>query len=451
MTTMKKCRFGAFLLAASLLMPGLASCASQDVGGTPDTADAEEKDTTVYEEKETVPYESKDYSASGIAVGGAAAGEKMSEDCVRHTADFGLSLLKLQAPGENTMLSPLSILYALGMTANGAAGNTLSQMEDVLFGGTEADTANRYFLDYTQSLPEGTAGVSLDIANSIWFNDRLAAFSVNTEFLSKNTTYYGAGVYGRDFARPETLTEVNQWVSDNTDGMIPSILNRLSGDDLMLLVNTVLFDGKWAQSYGENDIRKGTFAAYGGAEQTDVDYLCSTEKGYFTLGEGKGFVRSYAERYSFVGILPDEGVDVYDYLASLDGESLVDAIGNPTVKKTYVRIPELTFDSEPEVKKSLEALGLTDAFCANAADFSRLGTFDGGNIYVSNVIQKTRIELTRDGTKAAAATMVSMVATSAGPNVDPPMQIFLTRPFVFAITDNETGLVLFCGVVTEIE
>ncbi len=451
MTTMKKRRFGAFLLAASLLVPGLASCASQDVSDTPDTADAEEKDTAVYEEKDSAPYVEKDYSASGLAVGGDEEGEKMSEAFVRYTADFGLSLLKLQKQGENTMLSPLSILYALGMTANGADGNTLSQMEKVLFGGTNADTANRYFLDYMQSLPDGTGGVSLDIANSVWFNDRLAAFSVNTEFLSKNTAYYGAGVYGRDFVKPETVSEVNQWVSDNTDGMIPAILNRLTGEELMVLVNTVLFDGKWAQTYAEHDVRKGSFAAYGGTEISDVEYLNSTESGYFTLSEGKGFVRPYAERYSFVGILPDEGVDVYDYLADIDGDALTDAVQNLTYKKTYVQIPEFTFDSAPEVKKSLQSLGMTDAFDGAAADFSRLGEMEGANIVISDVIHKTRIEVSREGTKAAAATAVTTVATSAGPNMDPPMRIYLNRPFVFAITDSETGLVLFCGVVTSVE
>lgn len=441
MHTMKKRRFGAFLLAASLLVPGFVSCTPQEIGGTPDTPDTEEK--------ESVEYVQKDYSASGLAVGGEADGEKMSDAFVRHAADFGVSLLQKQEHGENVMLSPLSILYALGMTACGAAGNTLSQMENVLYGGTDADTANRYFLEYMRTLPDGMGGVSLDIANSIWFNDRLSSFSVNTEFLSKNATYYGAGVYGRDFARPETLSEVNQWVSDNTDGMIPAVLSQLTGEELMLLVNTVLFDGKWAESYGENDIREGVFIPYGDAGYTDVSYLCSTESGYFTLGDGKGFVRPYAERYNFVGILPDEGVDVYDYVSSFTGEELVDAMENLTYKKTYVRIPEFSFDSAPLVKEHLVALGMTDAF-GSGADFSRLGTVEGGNICISDIIHKTRIEVSRDGTKAAAATVVSVVATSAGPNAEQPVRIYLERPFVFAITDSETGLVLFCGVVTEI-
>ncbi len=390
-----------------------------------------------------------DFSANGLAVPEQADGVPMSADFVRAAADFGFSMLQEQKKGENVMISPVSLLYALGMTANGAVGKTLSQMEDVLFGGISVDTANAHFLDFSENLPDGTGGVSLDISNSVWFNNKNAAFSVNAAFLSKNATYYGAGAFGRDFSDPASVDAVNQWVSDNTDGMIPNIISQLKPEDLMVLVNTVLFDGKWKETYSENDIRKMTFTDYGG-KKSDADMLCSREDGYFELGKGKGFSRPYADQYSFVGLLPDADVDVYDYLADMEGADLVEALNSKKTAKTLVRIPEFTFDYDTDAGETLKALGMERAF-STSADFSRLGTVKGGGIRIGRVIHKTRIELTRDGTKAAAATAVTMVATSAGPGTYiPPVEIYLDRPFIFAIVDNETNLPLFCGVVTEI-
>ena len=142
---------------------------------------------------------------------------------------------------------------------------------------------------------------------------------------------------------------------------------------------------------------------------------------------------------------------MYDYAASFTGADFVDAVTEamvtPTGKEALVRIPEFTFDYSTSGVESLTALGMTDAF-TQAADFSRMGEAENG-IRIGDVIHKTRIELTRDGTKAAAVTAVVATATGAAPNYEPPVQIFLTRPFVFAIVDNETGLPLFCGIVTE--
>jgi len=436
---MKKRRLTAWGLILALGLAGLSGC-------TVPAETPEEKEPAV-----TLPAQdvAVDYSSSGLAVAGEADGVPMSEEFVRAAADFGITLLQKQKSGENVMISPVSLLYALGMTANGADGKTLSEMEDVLFGGISVDTANGHFLHFTENLPDGTNGVSLDIANSIWFNNKNAAFSVNADFLSKNASYYGAGAFGRDFSDPGSVDAVNQWVSHNTDGMIPKIISQLKPEDIMLLVNTVLFDGKWKETYGENDVRSMNFTAYDGTLM-DAEMLCSRENGYFELGKGKGFRRPYADRYSFVGILPDADVDVYDYLKDLTGEKLIDALNSEKSAKTLVRIPEFTFDYDTDAGESLKEMGMDRAF-SGSADFSRMGTVDGGNIAIGGVIQKTRIELTRDGTKAAAATVVTMMATSAGPgSYVPPVEIYLDRPFVFAIVDNETNLPLFCGVVTEI-
>ncbi len=447
-------RFFALVLSALLLSGGLTACSEK-------LSDEKEPESGEMEDLggETEKHAGEDflgYAAANLEYPTCdPIGEDnapMSEDFVYAAANFGLDMLRLQKRGENTMISPVSLLYALGMTANGASGNTLSQMEDVLYGGIPADVANTYFLDFTKKLPDSAGGVSLDIANSIWMNSANEGFIVRDSFLDTNRAYYGAGVFGRDFSLPATVDEVNAWVSDNTDGMIPAVISELKREDLMLLVNTVLFDGKWKETYEDRKIITWNFAAYDGSF-SEVEMLHSAESMHFSLGEGKGFVRPYAERYSFVGILPDEGVDVYDYAASLTGRDLVDAVTgameNPPEKEALVRIPEFSFDYDTEATDVLISLGMTDAFSASA-DFRRLGQADGG-MCIGSVIHKTRIELTRSGTKAAAATVVNVTATGAPIEYEPPIEIYLDRPFVFAIVDNETGLPLFCGIVTEID
>ena len=389
-----------------------------------------------------------DYTASGLGSAAPAEGKAMSAEFVRAASDFGFSMLTNVAGDGNVMISPVSLLYALGMTANGAAGETRTQMEKVLFGGIGVDEANGYFRGFADSLPNGKGGVRLTLADSIWLNQARGDFSVNAEFLAANAAYFDAGVFGVDFAQEDAAGQINRWTSEKTDGMIPKLLDDLSADALMVLVNTVLFDGKWKETYRDSDVLKREFTSLDGTK-TKREMLSSEEDRYFRLGEGIGFIRPYAEKYSFVGILPDEGKDVFDYAASITGEAFLSAVTKPQYGDVQVLLPSFTFEWGASVNDALISLGMEDAFDGHAADFSGMGEC-GENIYIGEVIQKTKIELTREGTKAAAATAV-VVETLAMLDPREPVRIYLDRPFVFAIVDNETGLPVFCGIVSELK
>ena len=379
-----------------------------------------------------------------------AEGETPSADFVHAAADFGFLLLKQTEKKDAMMISPLSILCALGMTANGAAGDTLSQMENTLFGGMALSEANRYIRGFLDAAP--TIGpTTLRIADSLWLNDGAVRFDVKADFLNTNAAYYDADVYGYDFA--EGPARINRWVASKTDNMIPSLIDALPEGSLMVLTNAVLFDGKWEQTYEDRYVSKGIFTSLDGTT-AEREMLWSEENGYFRLGEGVGFVRPYnadegQARYSFVGILPDEGVNVYDYLDSFTGADFVEAVRHLSYgRDVYVRIPTMEFDTDAELGDILSE-SMPAAFDPELADFSGISETTQG-LSIAQVVHKTRLELTREGTKAAAATAVMVTGATAIADPVPPIRIYLDRPFVFAIIETDSGLPVFCGSVTSL-
>ena len=180
---------------------------------------------------------------------------------------FGLDLLRRCAGEENVLLSPASVLSALGMTANGAKGETLAQFEEAF--GLSMDELNKVL---SAALPEDDGVFSR--ANAIWFNDR-DGLAVNHDFLQANADWYGAGIYSEPFGA-DTCDEINRWVSDKTKGMIPKILDQVPGDAVMYLVNALAFDGEWSDPYPAENTVPGTFTREDGTTQT-VDFMHGEE------------------------------------------------------------------------------------------------------------------------------------------------------------------------------
>ena len=232
--------------------------------------------------------------------------------------DFAVRLFKASAgDGENTLISPLSVLIALSMTANGADGETLSQMENVL--GMPISELNAWINVYMENLPEEDK-YKLSLANSIWFRDT-DTLTVKEDFLQTNADYYGAGIFKAPFDNT-TLRDINKWVEDNTDGMIKDILDTIPGDSIMYLINALAFDAEWQKIYDEHQIREGQFTTENG-EKRDVELMYSSENKYLEDDSATGFIKYYKDRkYAFAALLPNEGVSVSEYVESLDSEHL---------------------------------------------------------------------------------------------------------------------------------
>ena len=362
-------------------------------------------------------------------------------------ADFGVRLFKTSIEeGENTLISPLSVLYALAMTANGADGETLTQMEKVL--GMDVDNLNSYMLAYLDLLPE-SKDYKMSLANSIWFKDD-PNLAVEQSFLQTNADYYGAGAYKAAFDEG-TRNDINSWVKEHTDGMIPEIIDEIPDEAIMYLVNALAFDAKWADEYEEHQIRESRFTMEDGIRQ-DVDMMHSEEHTYLEDDMATGFIKYYKDRkYAFVAMLPNEGVSVSQYVDSLTGEHLRELLNNPQDLTVFASIPKFETEYDIEMSEVLQEMGMTDAFDWRVADFSRLGTYnvDGMNICINRVLHKTFISVSEQGTRAGAATAVEMVAEGAMEIVE-FKEVVLDRPFVYMLIDCETNLPFFIGTMMNV-
>lgn len=170
-----------------------------------------------------------------------------------NVTDFAVRLFQAnEKSGENTLLSPLSVLCALAMTANGTREQTLNEMEKVL--GMNAEDLNLYLYNYRNQLPRSESG-RLSLANSIWFTEE-ERFTVNQDFLQINADYYSADIYRTPF-NDQTCNDINNWVKENTDEMIPKILEQISPDAIMYLVNALAFEAEWAEIYEAHQVTDG--------------------------------------------------------------------------------------------------------------------------------------------------------------------------------------------------
>lgn len=361
--------------------------------------------------------------------------------------DFGVRLLQnLPDTEENILLSPLSVINALTMTANGADGETLSQMEAAL--GANVASLSSYLHDYNTSLPEGEK-YRFHLANSLWIKD-MEEFAVEEDFLRTNADLLKADIFKTPFDAG-TLRDINDWVSENTDEMIPNILNEIPKDAVMYLINAIAFDAEWQNIYKENRVRDGQFTKADGTKQ-DVKMMYSDEHTYLSGDGAQGFLKYYADgKYAFAALLPDEGVDVKEYVDSLDGEGLHDLLSNTTHVTVNAGIPRFKTEYASELNVLLQAMGMEKPFIEVEADFSALGHIPDHNIYISRVLHKTYIAVDEKGTKAGAATVVEMQKDNAAMMPEEIKTVYLDRPFVYMIIDCEECLPIFIGIVRSVE
>lgn len=387
-------------------------------------------------------------SADNLSEGimpGEVTGKKTDRTFEESSADFALKLFRATARGEeNALVSPLSVMLALAMTANGAKGETKAQMEALLGGGMDIEDLNGYLYTYMKSLPSSEKA-KLALANSVWFRDT-ESLDVRAAFLQKNADYYSADVYKAPFDK-KTCDDINRWIEENTDGMIKKMLDGIDEDAVMFLINTVLFDAEWQNVYFENQIRDGFFTTADG-KRRNVTMMHSDETNFIDDGKATGFIKPYMDGYSFVALLPNEGVSLDSYLDSMTGAGFLAAVKGAKKETVIATMPKFEYGYKTTMNDILKSLGMTMPFDRKKADFSDLAV-SSGNIYINRVIHQTYISVGEKGTRAGAATIVQMDSESAG-YVENYHTVTLDRPFVYAIIDNATGLPIFIGTVTDI-
>ena len=353
------------------------------------------------------------------------------------TYDFALDLLSENAGEKNALVSPLSVLSALALAENGADGETLAQMEQAT--NMEADELTDLLQAYGALSSDGP----LSVANSVWLRDS-DDLTVKDDFLATCGERLGAQVFSAPFD-DSTVNDVNAWVSEKTNEMIPEMLSQISDDAQVLLVNALAFEGGWEDPFDSALVSPDTFTCEDGTER-DVTMMHSVEGSYLEGALATGFIKPYeGYDYAFVGLLPAEGVSVEELLASLDGDALEELLTPVEGAGAEIGLPKFTASYEAELADALRSLGMTDAFDAELADFSRMGTSERGPLYVGSVLHKTFIDVNEEGTRAAAATTVTMDSAAAPDSPIEYHEVILDRPFVYLIVDLRCDLPVFIG------
>ncbi len=428
------------IVASLLALSMLAGCSAAGGEGENTTADHRSSEArNVTEDAPEIEVESGNMSAGQISSVSASSLELLQQ------------VAAAEGEGKNVLISPTSIMMAFGMLENGAGGETLSQIENT-FGSIPVSEMNPIMYSMAQRFNEAE-DVDWNAANSIWFKED-GKVEVIPDFATAVKNYYGADIWMAPFDQT-TLEDINGWVNDQTRGMIPGILNEIPEDARMYLINAIAFEGEWMSEYEKSDIMEGSLFTNFDGSTTEVTMLFSTENEYFNIAGGTGFIRPYkGGEYSFVGILPEEGTSVEEFLAKLaeNGDQFADTIRNPEYyyDNVIVKIPEFKSDYFVEMSNILQEMGMEDAFDPDIADLTGMVSAvdePAYNAYIGRVLHKTFIDVNREGTRAAAVTAIETLDACAAPMEEEPVYVYLDRPFVYGIVDNATGLPVFLGTV----
>lgn len=369
-----------------------------------------------------------------------------SQALVESTNQFGFNLFKstLKNSGEfqNTMISPLSVSQALGMTWNGALGATRDEMTNMLgFDIANAGELNESNQFIRQALLNADRKVDMNIANSIWYRQ---GYSVNSDFIKTNEDFYNAVVESLDFRQAAASKRtINQWVSDQTKGRIPEIVDEISDDHVMFLINAVYFKGQWTYKFPKEETREADFYLSNGSVVATKMMKQRADVLHFSAANCSGISMPYGnEHFEMVVILPNEGVDISTLVSSLDDQKWNDYLNAFTKRGVEVWLPRFTFKSKLKLNEPLMDLGMQTAFTSDA-NLSKIGP---GNLLISKVQHNTFIEVNEEGSEAAAVTSVEVELTSIGAGGS-PLLFKVDRPFLFAIREKDTGAILFLGQV----
>lgn len=354
---------------------------------------------------------------------------------------FGVHLFKevAMASDENLMLSPLSAAAVLTMLRNGAEGNTAEQIHLMLgYDGQTLEEVNDIYQQLVPQLEQADPDVEIAIANAVFYRKD---FEVKKPYADVIKNRFSAEMEGLDFQKPSALKTINGWAEKNTRGKIPKVMDQISADAVMFLMNALYFKGSWTNPFDKNRTRPAPFYLADGTS-VEVDMMNGTIPARSARGTDYSAIELTYNRGNFamIVLMPDNTPGQWiENFSGDDWQQLtrqLDAAETP--RKIAVTMPRFAFEFEKILNDHLKALGMMDAFDASKADLSAISDRD---IFVSFVKQNTFIEVNEEGTEAAAVTSIGIEVTSM------PPAFVVNKPFVFAIRERTTNALLFIGKV----
>ena len=361
---------------------------------------------------------------------------------------FGIKLFKeiiREESDSNVFISPLSVAMALGMTYNGAAGETQKAMQQALeLEGFTLQEVNQCYQHLLESLAQLDPKVEFGVANSIWYRESEGRRVPREEFLSLCDEYYNALVHGLDFNDPSSADTINMWVEEETNGRIKDLVRKPIGyTTLMFLINAIYFKGTWTYEFDPEETADAWFYLPDGPkkrckmmkQRSLFEYLENDTFQAIDLPYGDG-------DFSMTIFLPRWGISVNSLITELNQDNLNDWISCFESDSVDLYLPRFKLEWGQKLNDVLSGLGMGVAF-GEFADFSRM--YEGGPVWISEVRHKSFIEVNEEGTEAAAATVVVMVESAE------PMGLMMeiNRPFLFMIRENVSGTILFIGKIVD--
>ena len=351
----------------------------------------------------------------------------------------------------NYFFSPYSLASALTLLGNAAGGETKAQVDGILGIRDMADWNMQFGFYNAQEQPQDAY---LTSANSLWFDLEFEPYdALYEEYIPLVDYYYGAELFYADFRNQpqETLTQINDWVSGHTDGMITDFMQNVNADTVMAMINAVYFYGEWTYPFEAIDTREDTFYGQSGDTTVSMMHAGDLQLPYYEAHGLRGISLPYGENQDkvmnilipadgesrstaelFANLTPEEQNGLLTALTEADPQIIL-TLSMPKFEMTY------TINSLTEI---LMQMGMIDAF-GFSAEFPMLG-----NVYVSNAIHKAKIEVDELGSRAAAATGFEFDLMSLAPPVGEVFHV--NHPFLFFIQDAETGMILFMGQVSNL-
>ncbi len=383
---------------------------------------------------------------TGLHRAGAAPADDQQLAAANNVFAFNLlKQLSKDQPAANIFISPYSASTVLQMVGNGAAGQTKTEMQQVLgTTGLPDAVVNEGSQDITKSLNENT-NVILTTADAIWYRQ---GTSVKPSFIACNQQFFGATVAPLNFADPHSVDVINAWASEKTHGKIDHIADGMIDPEYtqLFLANAVYFKGKWEDPFDANDTKDRPFYLRGGGQKI-VSMMTKSKTFTYRRGTGYQAVRLPYEddNLAMYVFLPDTNSSPEKLLGLMSGDvwKRITKPGFSDEEGTLV-LPKFKIEYSVDLTKPLQSLGMKTAFNAEKADFSGIAP----QLFISDALQKTYVEVKEEGTEAAAVTVIS-IPTSSEFEMPPPktFNMDVDRPFLFLIEDNQNGTILFMGVI----
>lgn len=369
---------------------------------------------------------------------------RISNPLVQAQTEFGLKLFQIlrhQSPQKNIFISPTSIATALSMTYNGASGQTQQEMTKALaLQGMSIAQVNQLSQQLQTTLQRLDPDVTLTLANSLWVRQ---GFPLHPNFVGTAEEFYHATVTPLDFSRPNAVNPINQWVSEKTQGRIPTIIDQLKPDDMLLLINAVYFKGKWTTPFKPEQTQNQPFNLENGQVKSHPLMRQNEQYYYLETSEFQAVNIPYGQEssLSFYVFLPAAHSNLETLINQVTPEKWQAWMQEFRRRPGVIEIPRFQLEYEVQLNDALKSLGMNAMFDRNQANFSQL---TDEPVAVDAVKHKTFLEVNEAGTEAAGVTSIGIVATSAPP---PPFQMKVDRSFLGIIRDNHTGTLLFIGAI----